>query len=211
MSLFAGVYDIAKDVHFTNVLNSSKDPCVIARDIGIISTGRLNWLDLWRFTTKNTAGDIKCLACQETATVGGHIVLRDSSNSGPNRNAKALHTSNRVFIVPLCYQCNSADFSDKFHSEKIFTAQYFSKVVHLWAFFEDGQRPVTMDDSYDLPEKQFRQRQAALDRQYQQILEQRRRSEAQINSWDWATLSTSSCSASSHPSTPSCASKLYTG
>lgn len=209
MSLFAGVYDIVKDVHFTNVLNSSKDPCVIAKDIGIVSSGRLNWLDLWRFTTKNTAGEIKCLACQKTAAVGGHIVLRDSSNSGPSRNAKDLRTSNRVFIAPLCYQCNSTDFSDEFYSEKIFTAQYFSKVVHLWAFFEDGQRPVTIDDSFNLPEKKFRQRQEALDRHYQHMLEQRRHSEAKINLWDLTTLSASSCSTSSHPSAPSLISKFY--
>ena len=202
MSLYAGVYDIAKDVHFTNVLNSSKDPKVMASDIGSIRTERLNWLDLWKLTTKNTTGNVKCLACQKSADVGGHIVLRDSSNSGPNRNAKYLHKSNRVFIVPLCYQCNSTDFSDAFYSEKVFTAQYYGKVVHLWAFFEDRQRPVTMDDSYDLPEKQFRQYQAKLDFQYQQILERRRPSETQINTWDKEILSASSCSASSHPSTP---------
>lgn len=190
MSLYAGVCDIKAGVQFVNVIDSAHDPNVREFDVGGIGNGPIGWLGLW----KRMAGggrDVNCIACNSSkATVGGHIVLRGSDGSGPDRYAQNLEDSNRVFTAPICYACNASDFTDG--RERIFRAKYDSRLVHLCAFMKDSLPPYDCSSAFwEMEDDAYQEWEAERYRAYEEERQRKKAEQSKLDAEDAIILSAS--------------------
>ena len=106
MSLFGRTGKVKNGVCVRNVKGSSNDPRAI-----VPNKGRVGWLRLLKI--KAGIQDPKlaplCACCDEkrTAEVGAHVVFGDGlmDTDAPDQ-MENLRGSSRVFIIPLCKECN---------------------------------------------------------------------------------------------------------
>ena len=106
MSLFGRTGKVKNGVCVRNVKGSSNDPRAI-----VPNKGRVGWLRLLKI--KAGIQDPKltplCACCDEkrTAEVGAHVVFGDGlmDKDAPDQ-MENLRGSSRVFIIPLCKECN---------------------------------------------------------------------------------------------------------
>lgn len=102
MSLYLNTYALAGATTVWNVNNTSDDPKVrrlqFNKNAGYATIG---WYDLWKAATAKNASPCAVNDCTNEASVGAHISFPSAKSDIPNG-------SNRVFICPMCSNCNNA-------------------------------------------------------------------------------------------------------
>lgn len=127
MSIAAFYKKMFAGTPFRNVKGSTDDPKIDGQD----------WLDLWESTT-GESGCVKCCACSKKwAQVGGHVVLGEGKEGDAAADGNILWEApeNRVFIVPLCKNCNGQS------SSIVFRAEYDIGIAWLCAYGRDKRYP----------------------------------------------------------------------
>lgn len=144
MSFLAGIINFFPGIPFRNATDTTDDPNV----------GGLSWLQLWRREARvdETYTPI-CFCCMKTpADVGAHIVLGDGTDAKDapidRDTLKTEKYMNRVFIVPLCYSCNSQGSDTT--SVQLTIKGDVSVALRLCCFYQDERfDEVAFEEEYE--------------------------------------------------------------
>jgi hypothetical protein len=133
------------DCYNTNlILHAGKEFRNVIKRRGLSSAidppGR--WLYTWESVTKDKPGRCCCHKgfVPSFNLVGAHIVLGDGTESGAaSECSDDLLYGDRVFIVPLCKNCNR-------RYDDIFTVEFKIPILHLYNFLSDGSGMPTFNE-----------------------------------------------------------------
>lgn len=134
MSLYLNTYQLNHSTQMWNVDNTTEDPKVRINqlcDTDKIQT--INWFDLWKNATGESFPSCAVTGCRNEAEVGAHVTFLSAGN-------RPATGSNRVFICPLCKNCNNQRGAKLSIKRDTF-------LIHLGLFMEDF-----LPDEYEITE-----------------------------------------------------------
>lgn len=110
MSIVTGRYlELSEGTFVRNVIGSSGDIPYekIGNEYKHCKYGNNSWIDVWRRKVPSDNNDMICCVCESLDNIlGAHIVLGEEAQEHAESTRIESKESNRVFIIPLCNDCN---------------------------------------------------------------------------------------------------------